>query len=133
MSLSPTLRFTLLALALCVAPLARAEHPPSDQRDRSGSEDRGSYNDRDQTYREEPRYDEAPQTGRSLHDDVHYAIARALGADAGRVRIAVRGSHVTLSGSVRDARARSIAHDVAHDVPGVQSVSMRALYVSNRR
>ncbi len=132
MSTSSMLRFAWLALALSVAPLALAEHPPSDQRDRSRSEDR-RYDDRDQRYREEPRYDEAPQSGRSLHDDVHEAIARELGADAGRILIAVRGGHVTLSGSVRDARARSIAHDVAHDVPGVQGVSMRALYVSNRR
>lgn len=132
MSTSPTLRFALLALALSVTTLARAEHPPSDERDRYG-EDRGRYDDRDQTYREEPRYDEPPYGSHDLHDDVHDAIARVLGADAGRISVTVRGGHVTLSGYVRDSRARRIAHDVAHDVPGVQSVSMRRLYVSNRR
>ena len=129
---SPTLRFAMLALALSIAPLVHAEHPPSDDR-RSGSEYRGNYDDRDQAYRDPPRYDEAPRYGRSLHDDVHDAIASALGAEAGRIRIAVRGGYVTLSGSVRDARARRVAHDAAHDVPGVQGVSMRALYVGSRR
>lgn len=132
MTTSPTLRFALLAFALSVTPLVRADHPPSGERDRYGSEDRGRYDDRDRAYQEEPRYDEPPHR-HDLHDEVHDAIAGVLGADAERISVAVRGGHVTLSGYVRDSRARRIAHDVAHDVPGVQSVSMRRLYVSNRR
>jgi len=133
MSTSSTLQFVLLAIALSVTPLVRADHPPSGERDRYGSEDRGRYDDRDRAYQEEPRYDEVPYTSDNLHDDVHDAIAGVLGADAERISVTVRGGHVILSGYVRDSRARRIAHDVAHDVPGVQSVSMRRLYVSNRR
>jgi hypothetical protein len=134
MAASTTVRIALLAVALCVATFVRAEHPPSDERDRYRSEDRSRYDDRNRDW-EDPRYDEDSRydEGRSLHDDVHDAIESALGADADRIAVSVRGRQVTLSGSVRDGRARRIAHDVAHDVPGVRSVSMRALYVRNRR
>ena len=101
--------FALLALA---TPSAYAQADPS-----------GRYGDQPL-----PNY----QQDRLIHDQVHDAIEGALGRQASRtpIRVEVRRGHVHLVGKVRDARARALAHRVAHDVPGVRSVSVRRLYAS---
>lgn len=133
MSRSRVLPFALFALAFALAPLAHAQQASYYDTDRYG------YNDgRGDGYRDQyaPRYEQGYYDDRrysdyrNLHDEVHAAVEQALGADAARIRIDVRGRNVYLSGSVRDPRVRAIAHEVAHDVPGVRSVSMRNLYVS---
>lgn len=132
MSRSRVLPFALLALSLAVAPLAHAEHPSYYDNDRYGYNDSRGYGDRDPyaPRYEQGYYDQGYANYRNLHEEVHDAVEQALGADAARIRIDVRGRNVYLSGSVRNSQVRAIAHDVAHDVPGVRSVSMRSLYVS---
>lgn len=133
MSRSRVLPFALFALAaFALAPLAHAEHPSGYDSDRYGYNDgRGNgYRDPYTPTYEQGDYDQGYASYRNLHDEVHDAVDQALGADAARIRIDVRGSNVYLSGSVRNSQVRAIAHEVAHDVPGVRSVSMRNLYVS---
>lgn len=72
------------------------------------------------------------QNDRVLHDNVHDAIEHTLGNDARSISVSVRGGHVYLAGSVRDQRVRSLAHDVAHDVPGVHGVYVNRLYTQRR-
>lgn len=117
----------LTIVGLLIAPCAYAEHPRSEDRS-----DR--YDDRNRDIRDEEggylqdRYGrDEYQSDESLHDDVHDAIARALGRDANAISVGVRDGRVTLSGTVRGKRARTLAHDVAHDVPGVRNVSVRDL------
>lgn len=132
MSRSRVLSFALLALTLTLAPLAHAQQAYYYDSDRYGYNDGRGYGYRDHyaPRYEHDYYDRGYAHYRNLHDEVHDAVEHALGADAARIRIDVRGRNVYLSGSVRNQRARAIAHEVAHDVPGVRSVSMRNLYVS---
>lgn len=124
--------FALIAvLALAASPLAQAEHDYSN-----------GYDDRSRSY-EDPyqgggyqtttsRYGDSYQSDQALHDEVHDALEQALGGESRGIRVDVRGGHVYLSGAVRSSRARSIAHDVAHDVPGVHGVYTNRLYQARR-
>lgn len=113
------------SLSLAVAPLALAEHEPSQPLSNPSASGDPYQADRDRAQR--PRDYESDAF---LHDRVHDAIEGALGRDASRIRVDVRRGHVYLSGKVRDARTRALAHRVAHDVPGVNGVSVRGLYAS---
>ena len=107
-------RLPLLALIgsflIAVTPLAHAQSQPS-----STSPD---YQPRDF------------QVDGVLRGRVQVAIKDAVGRDASRIVIDVRRGHVYLSGKVRDARTRALAHDAARGVPGVTGVSVRRLYAS---
>jgi hypothetical protein len=119
--------------ALAAAPLTQAQ----DSR-YYGYEGRPEYDDgypdderyRATTYR--PGYEDEYSNDHILHDRVHRAIERALGRDAYGIRIDVRGGHAQLSGTVRNGRVRRIAHDVAHQVPGIHGVMVGRLYVGRR-
>lgn len=70
------------------------------------------------------------QADGALRKQVQVAIEAAAGRDANRIVVDVRRGHVHLSGKVRDARTRSVAHEAAHAVPGVKRVTVRKLYAS---
>lgn len=76
----------------------------------------------------DPRADD-----RILHDEVHAALEQALGPDADDIRVSVRRGRVVMSGTVADRETRELAHDVAHEVPGVRSVSFARLYTARWR
>ena len=123
----------LIIVGLLIAPCAFAEHPRSDDRNDRYDDQSRDFRDQEDGYSQDRYEREEYQSDESLHDDVHDAIARALGRDANAIRVVVRDGRVTLSGTVRGERSRSLAHDVAHDVPGVRSVSVRGLGYSRRR
>lgn len=117
-------RLSLLASAILMSCLAL---PAAAQRD-----ERPYYGDETSRY-ERDRYATSRTDDRGLHDEVHHAIEDALGAEAEGIEVSVRRGRVVLSGTVGDPEARRIAHDVAHDVPGVRSVSMARLHTARWR
>ena len=117
-------RLSLLAYAILMSFVAL---PATAQRD-----ERPYYGDEASRY-ERDRYATQRTDDRVLHDEVHHAIEDALGAEADGIEVTVRRGRVVLSGTVGDREARQIAHDVAHDVPGVRSVSLARLHTARWR
>lgn len=134
MSRFPT-RALLAALAFALSPVVFAQYYDGQPHD-----DRSDARYSAQQYPSDPyssdryanRYRGGQQSDRVLHDEVHDAIEAVLGHEARGISVNVRGGHVYLSGSVRDSRVRSIAHDIAHDVPGVHGVYVNRLYTARR-
>ncbi|MEO6076598.1 MAG: BON domain-containing protein [Dokdonella sp.] len=127
---------TLAAFAaLALSPVAFAEHERSDRYEQYPSQQVRQYPSQQvQSNRyTSDRYSDQRQSGNrgdsDLHDQVHEALEDELGSDAQRITVKVRDGHVYLSGWVRDARTRSTAHDIAHDIPGVHGVYATRLYV----
>ncbi len=83
-------------------------------------------------YERDP-YADPRANDRVLHDEVHAALEQALGEDAHDIRVSVRRGRVVLSGTVVDPEARTLAHDIAHEVPGVRSVSYARLHTARWR
>ena len=110
----------LLAAAALALPLAASAE---DYRYPQRYDDRYDYDDR--------RY--RGGSDHEIHDEVHDALVQALGHVGNRIAVTVHHGRVVLSGSVPDSRSRRIAHEVAHDVPGVRSVTMSRLYAGYRR
>jgi osmotically-inducible protein OsmY len=82
-------------------------------------------------YRQDYGYEYGYRRGpsdRVLHDRVHAALDRALGAEARDIAVRVRDRNVCLSGTVVGERERQFAHDVAHSVRGVRQVFFGRLY-----
>jgi len=135
---SAVLALTAL-VALALSPLIHAEDYRSDAYQQYPSRQYQEYpsqqyqSDRYSSDRYANQRHDGYQDDRYIHDQVHDAIEDALGHEARRIRVTVRGGHVYLSGSVRDSRTRSFAHDIAHDIPGVHGVFMPRLYVRNWR
>ena len=106
---------TSLALGACM----------TDPYDREPVADRGvviTDRDRDYDRDDDPRYErrEDDRYARtSLHDEVHDALERARLYD---VSVEVRGNDVYLGGWVKSSSEKRLAHDVAHDIPGVDRV-----------
>lgn len=129
---------TLAALAaLALSPLAHAQDERSGGYEQYPSQQYQQYPS--QQYQSNrytsDRYSNQRPSGRRddsyIHDQVHDAIEDELGYEAQRIVVKVRRGHVYLSGTVRNSRTRSIAHDIAHDIPGVHGVFMPRLYVRN--
>ena len=131
--MSNTIKSVMLfaAVALSVPLAASAEdyrYPqryddPRDYRRDDRFDDRYDYDDR--RYRGDSDHE--------IHEEVHDALVRTLGHVGNRIAVTVHHGRVVLSGSVPDSRTRRIAHEVAHDVPGVRSVTMSRLYAGYRR
>lgn len=116
-SIKSVMLFTAVALSVPVAASA------DDYRDPQRYED-SRYDDRYQ-------YDGGDD--HELHDAVHDALVQELGQVGNRIVVTVHHGQVALSGSVPDTHTRRIAHDIAHDVPGVRGVTMSRLYAGYRR
>jgi osmotically-inducible protein OsmY len=65
----------------------------------------------------------------SLHDRVHDALMEQMGPAVNDVGVTVKGSAVTLTGSVKSEADKQKAHDIAHGVSGAGSVDISALVV----
>lgn len=134
MSRFPT-RALLAALSLALSPMAFAQYYGG-----QGYGDRYDPRYSTQQYPSDPyssnryttRHRDGYQSDHVIHDQVHDAIEGALGYEARGIRVSVRGGHVYLSGSVRDSRTRALAHDIAHDMPGVHGVYVNRLYTARR-
>lgn len=142
-----TYRSTALTLATLAAfalsPLAHAQYERSGGYEQYPSQQYQQYSS--QRYQQYPsqqyqsnrytthRYSDQRHNGYRgdsyIHDQVHEALEDELGYQAQRITVRVRGGHVYLSGTVRDSRTRSIAHEIAHDIQGVHGVYVNNLYV----
>lgn len=132
---TPSKYFFLVATAALTLPAAASAE---DYRQPQRYQDQRDYrqDDRyaDQYDRRDDRYDRRRGgSDQALHDEVHEVLEQELGAVGSRIAITVHHGQVTLSGTVPDSRARRIAHDAAHDVPGVRGVTMSRLYAGRRR
>lgn len=58
----------------------------------------------------------------AVQADIEAALGRTALADARRIRVALRGGEVTLSGTVRNGSERGTATDCAWRTPGVRNV-----------
>lgn len=130
--MSSSMKWAMLFAAVTVSvPLAASAE---DYRYPQRYEDPRDYR-RDDRYDDRYDYDDRSygRDDHELHDEVHDALVQALGQVGNRIGVSVHHGRVVLSGSVPDSRTRRIAHDVAHDVPGVRSVTMSRLYAGYRR
>lgn len=87
----------------------------------------------DRGYALEPRRStEAPQPASdtmSLHDRVHAALRREMGAAANGITVVVDGTTVRLGGHVESQADHDRAHAIAHRVAGVTRVTHDDLVV----
>lgn len=87
---------------------------------------------RDDRHGDDYRYGDGHRRGwpdAVLHERVHRAIERAMGARGRRIGVEVVHGNVYLSGVVFSWRDREYAHDVAHGVRGVRGVYYSGLAV----
>jgi hypothetical protein len=133
--LLPTLLLAVAGLTGTAACAAQDDTPYTDVYASHQYDESPAYADPDwrgDRYDDDYRYGDGHRRGPSdaiLHERVHRAIERAMGARALRIGVEVVRGNVYLSGTVSNWRDREYAHDVAHGVRGVRGVYYSGLAI----